>query len=368
MICLFQVASDEESDTQIDTDSEFAEESVPKEIPTIVIDESLDPPLEDFPVDISKNTTNTGAAINNSTTNKEEVKYGEKGRWTHRDAVSSTPLKAYLNQKVDLGNDLSDDENWLNDADEKSASLTNLNEVSKPNPHTEHLKRLLQRTESSEAIAAQRNLQLRRQYLLGNTSNIPRKSVSTADLGNRFKSFMDKISETQKMLNPAPQPSPAMQVFMNKSPINSNPPVLSPSAPHLPERSISLPQGEDSGSTTVANNTLNNITANLSNLTNQVTSTSDSSSKTIETPNQSKAIVSQPLDEESSENSKSEEKSEDLGKLYSFPVPPSLQKQSDSIKNSILKNHESGNKNTGSNSSSICSGSDYDNVHKEDFE
>ena len=264
----------------------------------IVIDESHDLPRGDLsdPPPASKVTTEKPKVI----------VYGEKGRWTHCDKQMPSPKQEYLNQKIDLGDPRSDDDDdWLNDnADEKSASLTNLNEVPKPNPHTEHLKRLLQRTESTEAIAAQRNLQLRRQYLLGGTANVPRKSVSTADLGNKFKSFMDKISETQKMLNPAPQPSPAMQVFMNKTPATQSP-ILSPSAPHLltnkvvPDRSISLPEGDKDE-------------PKLSNHLESSSNSTDTQISSKETKN-----LSDLKDECSSENSKSEE----LGKLYSFPVP-----------------------------------------------
>ncbi|XP_068242855.1 F-actin-monooxygenase Mical isoform X2 [Palaemon carinicauda] len=235
-----EVASDEESeesDTQIDTDSEFADDHVqpgpPKSIPTIVIDESQDPRQDGSfsPVlDVKNHQTNATTEAN---------RQGE-------------PRKDLVAQRINLGSKDKGtvDEDWGKESGEKSASLTNLNETGKVNPRAEQLKRLLQRTESTEAIAAKKALQLKRQYLLGEQTNLPRKSVSTADLGSRFKSFMDKISETQKMLNPAPQPSAAMQAFMNTSVTSPKSPTSSPSSPQLPTRSISLPQGDTSTSST----------------------------------------------------------------------------------------------------------------------
>lgn len=171
--------------------------------------------------------------------------------------VRGEPRTDFVSQKVDLGmldsKEVSD-KDWIKENGEKSASLTNLNETVKTNTRAEQLKRLLQRTDSTEAIAAQRALQLKRQYLLGENVNLPRKSVSTADLGSRFKSFMDKISETQKMLNPAPQPSAAMQAFMSSSVSSPRSPASSPSSPQLPARSISLPQGDNTSDSTNAGN------------------------------------------------------------------------------------------------------------------
>ena len=234
------MASDEEteeSDTQIDTDSEFADDHVepgpPKPIPTIVINESQDPRQD--------GSLSPVLGTQQSQT-KKDSEMNHPGE----------PRKDFVAQKVDLGaKDKGDnDEEWTKDGGEKSASLTNLNVTGKVNPRAEQLKRLLQRTESTEAIAAKRALQLKRQYLLGEQTNLPRKSVSTADLGNRFKSFMDKISETQKMLNPAPQPSAAMQAFMSTSVTSPKSPTSSPSSPQLTARSISLPQGDVSSSST----------------------------------------------------------------------------------------------------------------------
>ncbi|XP_071535359.1 uncharacterized protein Mical isoform X2 [Panulirus ornatus] len=242
-----EVASDEESeesDTQIDTDSEFAEDHVqpgpPKEIPTIIIDESQD----------TQQDTNPCPSVDQL----REANDQDHGSVTE---VKGEPRTDFVSQKVDLGmldsKDI-DDKDWIKENGEKSASLTNLNETVKTTSRAEQLKRLLQRTDSTEAIAAQKALQLKRQYLLGETVNLPRKSVSTADLGSRFKSFMDKISETQKMLNPAPQPSAAMQAFMSSSVSSPRSPASSPSSPQLPTRSISLPQGDNTSDSTNAGN------------------------------------------------------------------------------------------------------------------
>ncbi|XP_050425009.1 F-actin-monooxygenase Mical isoform X2 [Adelges cooleyi] len=80
----------------------------------------------------------------------------------------------------------------------------------------------LNRTQSTEGIATKRSLELKKLYLLAGNDNglAVKKSGSTATLDTKFKSFVDHISEHQKMLNPAPVPSLVMQAFLqNASPI-----------------------------------------------------------------------------------------------------------------------------------------------------
>ncbi|KAK8384350.1 hypothetical protein O3P69_009264 [Scylla paramamosain] len=318
-----EVASDEESeesDTQIDTDSEFADDHVqpgpPKSIPTIVINETHDPRQE---------------------SPAPEDKAGEETRGE----AKGEPRANFVSQRIDLGQK-EDEDNWVKENGEKSASLTNLNETGQANPRAEQLKRLLQRTDSTEAIAAQRALQLKRQYLLGENSNLPRKSVSTADLGNRFKSFMDKISETQKMLNPAPQPSAAMQAFMSTSVSSLRSPSSSPSSPQLTARSISLPQGDDAAHTNNA--------------------TTTSSSTTTERPEA--PVTPSPHGQEGREGQK--------GELKGFPSPSkppqgeeeATQAPEECLGKIPLSESSSGSSESSSSSSSSSSGdgSDYDNV------
>ena len=204
----------EESDTQIDTDSEFEEEEgITTDlgtsgrrhvIPAIVIDEDKG---------VQQEVTLEKVSIQKSPKSENKVVQS-----------NAEPSGA-----------------------EKSASMTSLADLAKSRGRlpqslspAEQLrtKLMLQRTESNEALTSQKNLFLRRQYLLGQGSSLPKKSVSTADLGNRFKSFMEKISETQKMLHPAPQPSQEMQAYINSS---SNKPLtgaLSPLSPLSSHRQL----------------------------------------------------------------------------------------------------------------------------------
>ncbi|KAF2362272.1 hypothetical protein FHG87_006976 [Trinorchestia longiramus] len=216
-----EIASDgsAESDTQIDTDSEFGEDeqktrSRPQDIPSIIIG--------------------------------EEAQAGPAPGLAAPPTVESSkpPLKTTEHILV-----------AENNGAEKSASLTSLSDLTSSTvvPSSSPVQQLrarlgLHRTESNEALTSERNLLLRRKYLLGQGSSLPKKSVSTADLGNKFKSFMEKISETQKMLHPAPEPSPAMQAYINSSSVKGSPQGLSPLSPSslLPgEREVV--KGETSG-------------------------------------------------------------------------------------------------------------------------
>ena len=214
------MASDEceESDTQIDTDSEFGDtefRSPDCKIPTIIINEEKDVP----------SPQPTRKSEQQKRSQELQQKQQRQQQQQHKTAVDKA-LERVTKESTPPGGGA-----------EKSASLTSLVDINKTASSSvspaDRLRAqlLLQRTESHEALISQKNLLLRRQYLLGQGSSLPKKSVSTADLGNKFKSFMEKISETQKMLHPAPQPSPAMQAYINKtSPVSPSP--LSPLTPH----------------------------------------------------------------------------------------------------------------------------------------
>lgn len=77
---------------------------------------------------------------------------------------------------------------------------------------------LLNRTQSTGGIASKLSLELKKRYLLGgDAAGSVKKSGSATTLDTRFKSFVDQISEHQKLLNPAPEPSPTMQAFLQSS-------------------------------------------------------------------------------------------------------------------------------------------------------
>ncbi|CAL4062002.1 unnamed protein product [Meganyctiphanes norvegica] len=243
-----EIASDEESeesDTQIDTDSEFDEDNkqsgFPKGIPTIVIDETQDnashSPLPPKNMQVKENNNKLPQADQQSTVGH--------------------PRPEYIEQTVDLGKTVKTDEDIFNEnrekGTEKSASLSNIHDHYKGGKddaiaRIEQIRRYINRNDSNISndtlIAKQRGMQqnAKRNFLVGENTNLPKKSVSSADIGTKFKSFMDKISETQSMLKPAAQPSAQMQAFMN-TPLTKTP-LSSPSSPQLPNRSISLPQGE----------------------------------------------------------------------------------------------------------------------------
>lgn len=89
---------------------------------------------------------------------------------------------------------------------------------------------LINRTQSTEGIASKISLELKKKYLLGSTGpagNV-RKSGSTSTLDTKFKSLIDQISENQKMLNPAPEPSPTMQAILQGADKIKTSPVVSP--------------------------------------------------------------------------------------------------------------------------------------------
>ncbi|KAL1516883.1 hypothetical protein ABEB36_000720 [Hypothenemus hampei] len=75
----------------------------------------------------------------------------------------------------------------------------------------------LNRTQSTGGIAAKVSLELKKKYLLGESgTNSIQKSGSASTLDTKFKSFQNTISDCQKLLKPASEISPSMQVFCNK--------------------------------------------------------------------------------------------------------------------------------------------------------
>ncbi|XP_055616904.1 F-actin-monooxygenase Mical [Toxorhynchites rutilus septentrionalis] len=77
----------------------------------------------------------------------------------------------------------------------------------------------LSKTASTEGIASKKSLELKKKYLLGeqSTGTGVLKSGSASALDSKFKSFHSNITECQKLLNPAPEISPTMQTFLQKT-------------------------------------------------------------------------------------------------------------------------------------------------------
>ncbi|XP_032457373.1 F-actin-monooxygenase Mical isoform X4 [Nasonia vitripennis] len=100
---------------------------------------------------------------------------------------------------------------------------------------------LLNRTHSTEGIASKLSLELKKRYLLGGSGlgGSVMKSGSTSNVDTRLRNLSDAISQHQKLLNPAPEPSPTMQAFLqgqNKLRTGStggNQPAISPLSPSV---------------------------------------------------------------------------------------------------------------------------------------
>lgn len=93
---------------------------------------------------------------------------------------------------------------------------------------------LLNRTHSTEGIASKLSLELKKKYLLGGTAfgGSVMKSGSASNVDTQLRNLTDAISQHQKLLNPAPEPSPTMQAFLQgTSKLRSNNAQLSPISP-----------------------------------------------------------------------------------------------------------------------------------------
>ncbi|XP_058443081.1 F-actin-monooxygenase Mical-like isoform X2 [Malaya genurostris] len=77
----------------------------------------------------------------------------------------------------------------------------------------------LSKTASTEGIASKKSLELKKKYLLGESTAGTGllKSGSASALDSKFKSFHSNITECQKLLHPAPEISPTMQTFLQKT-------------------------------------------------------------------------------------------------------------------------------------------------------
>lgn len=108
------------------------------------------------------------------------------------------------------GNRLYDNEKNKNtqQEDNKSASLTNLTKNIENRPKAISATQrnyLLSRTQSTEGIASKISLELKKKYLLGDTSNtFVQKSGSDVAIDNKVRNFLETISQQQKKLSITP--------------------------------------------------------------------------------------------------------------------------------------------------------------------
>ncbi|XP_053994798.1 F-actin-monooxygenase Mical isoform X2 [Hylaeus volcanicus] len=208
--------SEENSATEISTDSEFEHDGATPtqhEIPEIT--------------------------INDSFVRKTRGNYAEPKRVQVKSKVI-LPSNGNLKQEkvTDAKSQLKKTVHAINPSHPEKEGNTNL-------PGSNHIHRaplinprkgdyLLNRTHSTEGIASKLSLELKKKYLLGGTAfgGSVMKSGSASNVDTQLRNLTDAISQHQKLLNPAPEPSPTMQAFLQgTSKLRSNNTQLSPISP-----------------------------------------------------------------------------------------------------------------------------------------
>ncbi|KAJ1523620.1 hypothetical protein ONE63_001463 [Megalurothrips usitatus] len=196
----------ENSATEIETDSEFDHDGTTPtrhEIPDIIISDHLTQDLEEP----KKVQIRSGNVVNGNVTKELP---GIK--------LQFSPLQ----NKVESNNNAISNARVIQQTPVRPSPLIN--------PRRGDY--LLNRTQSTGGIASKLSLELKKRYLLGgDAAGSVKKSGSATTLDTRFKSFVDQISEHQKLLNPAPEPSPTMQAFLqNTNKLNTSPKPSLPSS------------------------------------------------------------------------------------------------------------------------------------------
>ncbi|PSN38132.1 hypothetical protein C0J52_08223, partial [Blattella germanica] len=237
---------EENSATEIETDSEFEHDGTTPtqhEVPSILIDDS--------------NITFRHGRRVAEVPKKVQVRTGHIVR-----PVNGTVLKAPIQKPSHGGVKLEFSPLRPEAESGKASSLSNINAGNNVNNNATKIPPIVQptplvnprrgdyflnRTHSTEGIASKMSLELKKKYLLGASglAGSVKKSGSASTLDSKFKSFVDMISEHQKLLNPAPEPSPTMQAFLqgtsklHVSSAGSNP--LSPPSPTTLNPPLKLP-------------------------------------------------------------------------------------------------------------------------------
>ncbi|XP_069686571.1 F-actin-monooxygenase Mical isoform X3 [Periplaneta americana] len=235
---------EENSATEIETDSEFEHDGTTPtqhDVPSILIDDSnitfrRGRRIAEEPKKVQVRTGHIVRPVNGTVLMQKQAHGGVK--------LEFSPLQP----EAESG---------------KSASLSNINAgknivnnniTTKPSPlvtptpliNPRRGDYFLNRTHSTEGIASKMSLELKKKYLLGASglAGSVKKSGSASTLDSKFKSFVDMISEHQKLLNPAPEPSPTMQAFLQgTSRLHASPAgnPLSPPSPTILIPSLTLP-------------------------------------------------------------------------------------------------------------------------------
>ena len=198
-----------DSATEIETDSEFDQNSNAdvrlglQGIPTIVVNESEAEQLK----------KSTDQLANGNGVGNHQVGEVEPLEQIPPSRSNGDPNPIYVDQYISLENarplqrTLSHEERRSTEsptAPGRSGVLAYLRR------HEE-----LERSPSTDMMASKNSLELKKKYMMdygGSTGSLAQKSASTTNLDSKLRSFVDTISEAQKKLNPAPQPSVPMQV------------------------------------------------------------------------------------------------------------------------------------------------------------
>ncbi|KAJ8665000.1 hypothetical protein QAD02_006662 [Eretmocerus hayati] len=229
---------EENSATEISTDSEFEHDGTTPtrhEIPEITINDSYVRKTRGDYVEPKKvqiksrliTPVNGSASKNNETSNKRHQLTKQQQETSKLNALNDSSNSAQRQQQ------------------QQTTSNRNTT-ANSPLINPRKGDYLLSRTHSTEGIASRLSLELKKRYLLGGSGlgNSVVKSGSTSNVDTRLRNLSDAISQHQKLLNPAPEPSPSMQAFLhgtNKlrqplSPLSpsavfaTSAPVISPSA------------------------------------------------------------------------------------------------------------------------------------------
>lgn len=120
-------------------------------------------------------------------------------------------------QEVDTSKRLLDAKHEPNKEENRvvSASVNNAN-INTPLVNPRKGDYLLNRTHSTGGLASRLSLELKKRYLLDGSAlgGSIAKSDSASNVDTKLRNFTDAISQHQKLLNPAPEPSPNMVAFL----------------------------------------------------------------------------------------------------------------------------------------------------------
>jgi hypothetical protein len=205
-----------DSATEIETDSEFDQNSNAdvrlglQGIPTIVVNESEAEQLKK-----STDQLANGNGLDSHPVAEVEAEPLEQMPPTR--STKGDPKPIYVDQYISLEN-ARPLQRTLSHEDSRNADSATAPGRSGVLAYLRRHEQL-ERSPSTDMVASKNSLELKKKYMMdygGSTGSLAQKSASTTNLDSKLRSFVDTISEAQKKLNPAPQPSVPMQVGIRK--------------------------------------------------------------------------------------------------------------------------------------------------------